>query len=174
MRTTPSPTARARTRAARRSTRALAALAVAGAATMALASAPAGAAIGPLEPTPTPIPVPRPCAITIGGCRVETSFSFHHAGQAVWGSSTFTSSATGTVRYTLACPDGYTKTATVTLNGTHANAKLSNYGEHPDNQTCTVTQSVSSTWASLAYLGQQDPDDLYWTTVVEFFNAPKS
>jgi len=165
MRTTVAPTRRAR---------ALLVALGASAAAMAFSAGPAGAAIGPSGPGPIATPtVPRPCLVTLGGCRDLTSFPVVLNGHTVYAGSTFPSGSTGWVRYTLSCPDGYTETALVTIAGTHTSAKLSDYGEHPVLQTCTVTQDVAAKYNTVAYLAQPDPDELWASRHVEFFNVPK-
>jgi hypothetical protein len=143
------------------------------AAAVALSAVPAGAAPGPPGTGPIATPnLPRPCVVVVG-CRDIHTFPVVLNDHSVFAGSTFPQGSTGWVRYTLTCPDGFTKTALVTISGTRTSATLSLHGEHPVSQTCNVTQNVAASYNTVAYLAQPDPDELWASRHVEFFNVPK-
>jgi len=149
-------------------------LLVAAVVALVIGAGPAGAEPGPLGgigPMPT---APRLCVITPYGCHVHTTFAFAHSGEVIIATSTFPAGTSGTVRFTLRCPDGYTKAKTVTISANRASAYLSSYGEHPVNQTCTMTQGVAPDFDTSAFLTPPTSDDLWPVKRPTFANVPRT
>ena len=87
---------------------------------------------------------PVPCQYQPQGCRTLTSFpTWHNGGQFVV-KSTFPSGATGVVRYSLSCEDGYTANASVAVSGTTFSPDLYSNGNHQVAQNCVVVQDAST------------------------------
>ena len=139
-----------------------------------IGAVPAGAQPGPqggIGPMPT---THRLCVITPYGCHVHTTFAFRHTGEVIIALATFPAGTSGTVRFTLRCPDGYTEAKTATITADRASAYLSSYGEHPVNQICTMTQGVAPDYETSAFLTPSTFDDLWPVKRPTFANVARS
>jgi hypothetical protein len=87
---------------------------------------------------------PVPCQYQPYGCRSLTSFPMWHGGGVFVVRSTFPASATGIVRYSLSCADGYTSNATVAVSATTFSPDLYQNGNHQIAQPCTVVQDIAT------------------------------
>ena len=157
--------------------RALGAVAAASIAAVALSTGAAGAAVGPVGPGTTPIAtptLPRPCIVLPLGCRAETSWPIVVSNHSVYVAASFPQGESGWARYTLSCPDGFSRSATLTV-APWVSTRLMAYGEHPTSpQTCTVTQNVAARYQTIAFNMPPDSDELWASRHVEFTNVPKA
>ena len=151
-----------------------AALAVGGAAAAAVMVAGAGAAhasnMPPLGQTQNTIAVHQdPCAVTLYGCPVSTTYHFYNAGYSVYAVSKFPANVVGPVSYTLKC-GSYTKTKSVS----QAQYQMIELADHQSNPTagyCDLTQRVRPGFTTTTKSLPPDSDELWPVAYIEFKNV---